>query len=32
MIGERTLCAVIVGAGGVGLWLLIEQLMETVKW
>ena len=28
MIGERTLCAVIVGAGGFGMWLLIEQLLE----
>lgn len=28
MIGERTLCAVIVGGLGFGLWLLIEQLME----
>lgn len=28
MIGERTLCALIVGAAGFGLWLVIEQVME----
>jgi len=28
MIGERALCAVAVGAAGLGLWLVIEQLLE----
>jgi len=31
MIGERTLCALSVGAAGFGLWLVIEQLMEVLS-
>lgn len=28
-MGERALCALIVGGAGCGLWLVIEQLLEV---
>lgn len=30
-MGERTLCAVIVGLGGLSLFALIEQLLEVSR-